>query len=330
MQRLKRALPALLALVFLVTACNAAAWLLTPARVGYGVEWDAYLQEEPDSLDVLFFGSSMVYCNVVPALVWETSGLRSFLMAAPAQPMSMTYYYVKEACKTQRPQAIVVEAGGLLFDKYPGHSKANLAYMPWGLNRVLATLKGAEREEWLGALFPLSYYHDRVYDITWKEIQGRLSPKKDPLMGYTLLTDAVPQKGAPRSKASAETETYRENLAYLQKIADFCQTRGIRLLLFLAPTYETHPPETLARLARDVRALPGATYFTCDGPDWPLADPATQWFDHLHLNCSGAIPFSRRLGRELSALGLTPTGEDAQAWQTRLDHFTARLPAPQR
>ena len=61
---------------------------------------------------MLFFGSSMVYCDVVPAIIWEETGLRSYVMAGPEQTIPITYYYLREACKTQSPQAVVIELTG--------------------------------------------------------------------------------------------------------------------------------------------------------------------------------------------------------------------------
>lgn len=317
----KRVLPALAALLLFVLVSYGTAWLLVPVRQGYGAEWDAYLQEEEDSLDVLFFGSSTVYCDVVPALVWETSGLRSFVMAAPAQPLPITYYYVKEACKSQDPQAVVLELSGLFFEQYPGHTKSNLAYMPWSWNRLAATFKGAEREELLGALFPLYYYHDRVFTITREELAQRVHPRQDPLAGYTLMREAVPQNGEQAGDASAETETYRENLDYLKRIADFCQERGIRLILYLAPTCEKIPQKALEALEADARAIVGTDYFNCNDPEWPQANPETDWYDFLHYNVSGAMPYSRHLGNVLSEMGLEAGGAGDALWQERLDYF---------
>jgi hypothetical protein len=317
----KRVLPVLLALLLFVSASYGAAWLLVPARQGYGAQWDAYLQEEEGSLDVLFFGSSIVYCDVVPALIWERAGLRSFVLAGPAQPLSITYYYIREACKTQDPQAVVVELSGLFFEKYPGHTKSNLAYMPWSENRLLATLKGAEREELLGALFPLYYYHDRVFTIAWEELRQRLRPQADPLAGYTLMWEVAPQSGELVGDASAQTQTYQENLDYLKKIAAFCKKRGLRLILYLAPTYEKVPQEALETLEADARAIVGEDYFNCNGPDWPQADPETGWCDFLHYNVYGAMDYSRHLGTVLARLGLEASGEDAALWQERLAYF---------
>ena len=56
---------------------------LMPHRYDYGSVWESYLQEEPDTVDVLFFGSSMTYCDVMPAAIWRETGLTSFVMAGP-------------------------------------------------------------------------------------------------------------------------------------------------------------------------------------------------------------------------------------------------------
>lgn len=321
MRTWKRILPVLAALALFLPACYGTAWLLVPPRQDYGAEWDAYRQEAAGSLDVLFFGSSTVYCDVVPALVWETSGLRSFVLAAPAQPLSITYYYVKEACKTQTPQAVALELSGLFFEKYPGHTKSNLAYMPWSGNRIAATLRGAEREELLGALFPLYYYHDRVFTVSQEEILTRLRPPASPLAGYTLLTDAVPQRERTQGTASAETETYQENLSYLKKLAAFCQKKDIRLILYLAPSCEDLPQAALETLEADARAIVGTDYFNCNDPGWPQADPDTDWYDYLHYNVSGAAPYSRHMGTVLAGMGLEASGEDTALWQERLEYF---------
>lgn len=52
---------------------------LTPQQHDYGSVWGMYEQEQTDSIDVLFFGSSVTYCDVVPAVYWENSGLTAFV-----------------------------------------------------------------------------------------------------------------------------------------------------------------------------------------------------------------------------------------------------------
>lgn len=133
---------------------------LTPQQHDYGSVWGMYEQEQTDSIDVLFFGSSVAYCDVVPAVYWENSGLTAFVQAGPEQPLPLTLDYLKESLRTQSPKAVFVECTGIAFHKYMGFTKTNIGQMPWGINRLHATFFNAEPEVRKGLLFPLYFYHD--------------------------------------------------------------------------------------------------------------------------------------------------------------------------
>ena len=75
----------LLAAVLFFTISWKLGQLLMPIRTVYGSDWEAYLQEEPDSHDILFFGSSLVYCDVIPAILWEETGLTATTLHARAE-----------------------------------------------------------------------------------------------------------------------------------------------------------------------------------------------------------------------------------------------------
>ena len=76
---------------------------LTPQQHDYGSVWGMYEQEQTDSIDVLFFGSSVTYCDVVPAVYWKNSGLTAFVQAGPEQPLPLTLDYLKEVCARKSP-----------------------------------------------------------------------------------------------------------------------------------------------------------------------------------------------------------------------------------
>lgn len=313
--------------IFLTITCGLGG-LLLPQRPNFGATWGRFLQEERNSLDVLFFGSSVVYCDVVPAVVWQESGLTSYVMAGPEQTLAITCRYVREACKTQSPQAVVVELSGLFFDRYPEAMKPNLLYMPWGAERIGATLQGAAPEDWPELFFPLFASHDRVYSATWEDISSHLRPQADDYAGYTLMDEAHPISRRPDREMDTDSDTFRENLAYLREISDFCAQRDIQLILYLGPAYCTMAQDALDELRAGAAEIPGAAFFDCNTEAWPQFDPWHQWYDALHLNVAGAVPFSRRLGQELKALGLEGRHSAYSAlWQERYELVTAEYEA---
>lgn len=301
-------------------------WLLMPQRSSYGSTWEAYRQEERDSLDLLFFGSSLVYCDVIPACIWAESGLRSYVMAGPEQTMPLTYYYVREACRTQSPRTVMVELTGMFYQKYQNYTKANVGYMPLGANRLAATFAGAEPAERMGLLFPLLSYHSRWTEVTGSDVRSHLQPRPDVLAGYTFLTTAcTAPTPAERTEFTSQSETYAENLRWLEKLRDFCAEEGIELRLFLAPAAASVPAAERSVLAQDVQAL-GLT-LTDFGEVLPELgiDDASDWYDNLHFNVKGAEKFSRWLGAWLrDSCGLQPAADGTELWQTRLDALTQR------
>lgn len=318
MKKIKEAFAILIAATIVFCATYFPAWLLMPVRTAYGATWDLYLQEEPDTIDVLYLGSSIAYCDVIPAIVWEETGLTSYVMAGPEQTFPITYYYLREACKTQSPQAVVLELNGMFFPQYENYTKVNLSYMPWSINRILATLYGAEPEEKLGSFFPIYNYHDRVYSVTSEEIEQRLSPEADPYAGYTLLLTASEQMEYTDRDYLTNTDAYRENLGYLQKIAAFCAGKDIELVLYFAPVHCYVSEDALRTLEQAVDSIPHSLFFYCNDETWPEYDAKTDWYDFLHLNFYGAVPFSRRLSQELMKLDLKATQSDSALWQERL------------
>ena len=299
---MKRILAITVSMVLLLTVAQTVGGLLMPVRKDYGATWEAYLQEPEDSIDTLFFGSSLVYCDVMPTVLEQAGGSSAYVMAGPEQTIPITYYYVREACRTQSPKTIVVELTGMFYSEYQNFTKVNLGYMPWGRNRLCAIFEAAEPEERLGLLFPIYPYHDRIYTVESEEISKHLSPEADARRGYTYLEKAVPQQEITERPFTAESDTYKQNLAYLCKLAEYCRKHGIRLVLYVAPSYARIPAAAMQTLQADVQAIPHTAFFDCNDGTWPQVDAQTGWYDSLHYNVHGAEIFSREMAKRLESI----------------------------
>lgn len=324
MRKWREAAAILLGVVIFIVITYGAGELLLPVRINCGATWDRYHQEERSSLDVLYFGSSVVYCDVIPAVVWKETGLTSYVMAGPEQTLPITYHYLRQACKTQSPQAIVVELNTLFSPQYPKTMKPNLLYMPWGAERVLATFCGTAPENRLEMLFPLYGSHDRIYSVTREELLQRLFPHADEYAGATPLLEATPLSQRVDWNFGTE-EFFREGIGYLRKISDFCTERQIQLVFYFAPSFCDYPQVQLDALRQALDTIPHALLFDCNDESWPIFDPQASWFDCLHLNLTGAVPFSRRLAQELQTLELPPSQGNEALWSSRYDAVCALL-----
>ena len=317
------ALVLLLALLLGFVAVSSA--VLIPKRTNFGSTWDQYLKEEKNSADVLFFGSSICYCDVVPAVIWEDSGITSYVMAGPEQTLPITYYYVKEALKTQSPKVIFVEVTGAFFEKYQNFTKVNIGYMPWGTNRLNATLNAAEKAEWTGLFFPLFNYHSRWDALEGTDIELALNGyTADDLAGYTFLNTAeVMSEVQPRNEVFDE-DNYKSNIDYLNKIADLCKQKGITPVFYVAPTYWSLSEDHLSMLKTDIEGMENVRYINFnESGDLSIFDSALDYYDNLHFNYRGAEKFSSQLADILtSELALSPTeNSDKELWAARVQKF---------
>ena len=330
---MKRWKEALFALVFVLVAallldlCGAA---LRPDRHGFGAVWKPYLAEPEDSLDYLYLGSSLAYCDVNPGLVYDASGLTGYVLAGPEQTLSITYWYLKEALRTQSPAYVLIEGTAFRFDRYQDYSQVNIDYMPRSLNRLGATFRAVEPELRTGLLFPLYFYHSRWKELPVSEALSALAPgRRDEMKGYTAVEGVTQETGAgPGLRDMPEEAVYQANLANLAEILALCRRAGARPVLVFHPTYSQLSAEARERIRADVAALDPETLFF----DWSDAfdeiglAPGQHLYDTGHLNREGACIFSAWLGcfltEALNASPRTQTEENAAAWRTVAEYWS--------
>jgi len=325
-------LAALVCLLVLAAALFYATRVLTPKRHDYGSTWGQFLKEEKNSTDVMFFGSSLVYCDVAPAAIWTESGLRSYVMAGAEQTVPMTYYYLREALKTQSPKAVFVEATGMIYDRYTNYTQVNIGYMPWGGNRLKASLTEAEDGLLPGFFFPLWFYHSRWNELTaddWRV--GLTGYRADDLAGYTFLHEYRSMSGPKTRRFTPDADNWARNLEFLKKIASLCADRGIQVVFYLAPSMGRLPQETVDSLKDAVAGMDGARFLDCNGIyDSFGIDASRDYFDTLHFNVSGAEKFSRVMADWITEnLGLSPSPDaDAALWDKRAAYLRAQAAQP--
>jgi len=325
----------LFAAAFLLTAAlllHFAAAVLRPAHTDYGSTWREYLCEPENSIDVLFLGSSYAYCDWNPGAMYDESGLTGYVMGGSEQTPAITYWYLREALKTQTPSAVVLEGTNLFFDRYQNYTQLNLGYMPWGENRVRAILECAEPEKKLGLFFDLYFYHDRWKEVTPADVKKAVvPPKADLLKGHTAVETVFDQlDGGPWTRDMEQSEeVYQQNLQDFARIAALCREEGIPLLVTVNPTFSQYTQEVYQRLENDLKAIDDSVEFFnwSNGFEAAGLDPTKHLYDGGHLNRWGADVFSRWTGRFFLDYGLTPraqTAENQKAWEDTAAYWNGK------
>lgn len=295
--------------------------VLRPAHTDYGSTWEAYLAEPENSIDVLFLGSSYAYCDWNPGVMYGESGLTGYVMGGSEQTAAITYWYLKEALKTQSPQVVVMEATSLFFDRYQNYTQINIGYMPWGMNRVRAILECAEPEKRLGLFWDLYFYHDRWKELTPGDLKKALIPAgADRLKGHTAVDQIFAETGDGPflSEMRQSEEVYQQNIRDLARIAQLCAQEDIDLIVTVNPTYSQYTQGVYDRLEKDVLAAGSGRFVNwADSFEDIGLDPTVHLYDGGHLNQAGAKIFSAYTGQYLRSLGYQPgahSQENRAAW----------------
>lgn len=321
MKRKKLICEALLTVAFFLALCLITTWLARvyiPKRDSYGALWDSYLAEPEDSIDLMVFGSSLAFCDIIPAAIYEETGVSAYVMAAPEATVPYIYYYVKEALKTQSPRVIFVEISSAYFDEYTNFTDVTVGYMPFGTAKLEAALFASEPEARTGLLFPLYNYHSRWEQTHPSKYFEKKTAAPDPFAGYTLLTEKNPVDLLTRP-VDLEKSNFEKNKKYLKKLEALCDKKGVSVEFFIVPSCYRFSDEDVERLRESVRSP--LVDFNEGFEDMGLS-LSEDFYDRLHLNLWGAEKFSKYFARYgAEKYSIEPSAVNAELWEGRVEHY---------
>ena len=324
-------------LIFLLTV-GPMTWLF--ARKSLEPPWDmtnkigGFYNEPEGEFSVLFFGSSHVYASVSPLELWYNTGVKSYVFATQLQPMWATYYYVKEALKTQDPQLIVVECNMMGDDQEYYDDGVNFSFMdelPLSLDKLKLAMVSAPAGERAPLVWNFMKYHSRWDELEDQDYHTRRSQLRDPYRGHVLLPDR--QVTAPEvipMEAGESGALLEKNVEYLEKIIAPCEAEDIDLWLIKAPS-NTALEETQALRMESVEELAAAYGVPFDDFNQcyeAIGLTTADFYDQRHLTGVAAARFTDYLSVLLSRRwpGLAADSGDEQ-WNADYTAYRQALAA---
>lgn len=204
------------------------------------VKIDGFYAEEENSLDVIFFGSSQMYAQISPAVMFEKYGFTSYDFCANEQPLWVTYYYMKEAFKHQRPKVAVLD----VFTVYgydleeEGVMHINLDDLPFNMNKIRAIQDGVPKNLRYSYYFPIAKYHNTWTDLYQGKMEFSFHHEKDINKGYSPFIFAMQYDDKARDSIVNQSQVLElPELAntWLHKIIELCEEEDIPLVLIKTP-----------------------------------------------------------------------------------------------
>lgn len=267
-----------------------------------------FYQEPKDSIDVMCLGSSHVFADISPAVLWEDYGIASYDLCGASQPIWNTYYYMKEALKTQTPRVLVVDVHGVTkYDDYLDNSRIiqNTYGLKLSRDKVENVMESAPKSSWPDYLLEYPTYHSRYTQLERTDFDASARGEYYKVWkGFELLTGVYPME-KPREAINTDRELELTEKAekYLRAVLELADERGVPLLLVSAPYDLTLREQGYYNAAeRIAQEYDGAAFLNFNSYqmyDELGLDFQTDFADSIHLNNVGVEKYTGYLGKYL-------------------------------
>jgi hypothetical protein len=290
---------------------------------------NGFFNEPEESMDVIFYGSSNTYCTMSPLILWDETGLRSYVLSTQTQPLEASYLYMKQSFLSQSPKLVVLELS-MVFESLEALDdevlRDTIDPLPWKQGKAELIRELVPKGERGSFYFNLAKYHGRWSELDESSFDFSYRDGRDVHRGYVCFTPARPAVCAQLSYEGVEpSQLLESNLQQLLRMRDLAAENGAELLLFISPY------EGAERDLADLLAL----HCFCEENDIPLIDynllydqlgfdGNTDFFDMNHFNVYGAEKATRYFGRwvvENLGIEASPHPADAQ-FKTDWDNRT--------
>ena len=219
--------------------------------------YDDFYKLPPNTLNMVFVGSSHSYCTFDPENFDSILGIQSFQMGTPLQHPDTSYFSLKEILKYQKPKVAVIEVYWDMLDDDFDMKQANSFF------EVLKD--DSLKKEYIKDVFPIGekvkynllpmkYQQDYFAyeaDAMDKEIQEKYGVSKEKneetngvekyvSKGYVFSDIVLPKKEYDETNQFKNLDGKKWNVSnkqvdYLRKSIELCKENDINVVLVTAP-----------------------------------------------------------------------------------------------
>ena len=297
-----------------------------------------YLEPE-NTIDVLGLGSCNLYSSFSPVLMYEKYGVTGYNFCCPDEELSTSYYYLREALKTQSPKVVMIESLFLTNTnsaKREHYNRLAFDYFPLNANKLKLAWETSRRESELmkkydptapdflltfaGYVFPLLRYHSRT-DLGGNDISFFFKTDL-----YNYYKGGFPQYSYTRNDGNFFDKVFNGNeinemsRKYVPMIQELCEEKGIKLIILKSPNYARWGYDDVhTKIVRDFAGELGIPFIDFMAEENNNFEEFDYGIATGRLNIYGIRKLSDTLGAYITEeLGIGPTvlsPQDQASWQ---------------
>ena len=316
--KIQRILKSILFCVLILAMLNFITRLFTPKwlenRWASAKTNKTFYELKDNSIDVGFYGSSVVAAAVDPFQIYKEQGISSYNFGVMSQNMMGTYFWFKESLRTQKPKVVCIEikAAGRTQDKDQDKARKSYDYMEWSKNKLQYAYENEHtyhQDELWEYLFPLAKYHDRWTELAYDDFDFISGNYRSFSRGMVSLTSECREKdpdladtpGIQLDPKNVKKNFNKVNEAYLERIIKESQAQGIQVVLFKTPDsdWTTQKHNHIVEIAKRYKNVAFLDLSTRNWFEEQNFVYATEASDYFHVNLIGTKKVSAYLGSYL-------------------------------
>lgn len=298
----------------------------------YGVT--KFYELEDDTVDVLILGSSHAFEDFNTGVLWNEYGIASYILAGSVQPMWNTYYYLKEALKTQTPELIVLEGFCVNRDQeFIDDSRIikNTYGLKWSLDKLNAIKISSPKERWMEFIPEYTQYHTRYTELSKADFYSNQgNPLYEDWKGFGCAMATTSLEAIDVSGVENRNPLFEKSEEYYRKTIELAQENNIPIVVVISPYAGINEnTSSLYNTASDIAAEYGVDFINCNLFLGEIGiNYATDAADTNHLNYKGNQKFSHYIGRLLKdSYAISDRREDPKyvSWQRNADYISQMI-----
>lgn len=289
--------------------------------------WDEFYDLPKNSVDVLNVGSSYAHTSINTEILWNEFGISTFCLSSGTQPLYTSYYYVKEALKTQSPKALLLEC-----------SMANVPFEenPYGAIASKAGIRGIDNK--LGILKESVVLPDKMVYSTnvlsshnrWRELSnddfkylfGKLKTSSKGFYAWMERSD-IEENELELRDTKEIIVPLEESIQCMDKIVELCEENGVTLIPYYAPKYRYEDEYMVSNYWK--KYFSEKDIYVIDGLDISEEIDFDAKYDisKKHTSYWGSTKFSRYVAQKLIDSGVEDRRSDAKyaEWFNDSHHY---------
>lgn len=262
-------------------------------------------EQKENTIDVLNIGDSLSLSVFSPMELYRQQGFTGFNIGADGLRLAESYHYLKNACKRQKPKVLMIESLYLFRYKLSDDSVMLLSQ-------------------------PIYYHVPFIkYHNIWKalvELPGVMIYHR----GYTVNENSATYRGPENYMDqpiadNGRTEIPSFNRAWFDRIKEFCDAKGIEIVIYSAASASNYNWDRVHAL-EDFAAQEGVTYIDLNehideiGINWD--EDSNDGGDHMnYFGCVKSTGFLGNYLRENADLTDHRGDENYSDWDSELVYY---------